>query len=988
MDTVAAEKLSTGPTKGSQARPPKVLVLGDDTRSFLATVRSLGRKGIEVHVAPADMQSPALRSRYIARIHRLPLYLGDGSEWVRAVLDLVAVERFTLIIPCQDTALLPFHAHRDLFEPRVRLAIPDPRAIEVLFDKEQTRTLAARLGVNIAQNLKPEECESSAEIFRRLGAPVVVKPKNSFRLDDLSRRGVVQIVDTPAQLPEATAHLPADSYYIEEFFDGSGVGLSLLAHRGDILLAFQHHRVHEGARGGAAPYRVSAPLAPELLAACQKITTHLEYTGVAMFEFRRNFTTGRWILLEINARPWGSLPLPIALGIDFPFRWYQLLVHGERTPPRDYRKGIYGRNLGLDFLFLLSEISGSASVSARFGVVCRWLASFSHLLIGRERDDTIVADDPLPGLLELAGLLRNYGHRLAARLPITAEVEGLTEHNRVRRALQRAMKTSGRINLLFVCFGNICRSPFAEGIVANLSAEHRDRVSVTSAGTYPVSGRTSPNEAVEAADAFAVDLAQHRSRALDDRMIEDASIIFVFDEKNCAAILSRFGTPNVPVVLLGRLTRKSKRGEIADPFGRPSEEYNRTYDQITDAARSLQRSLAAVLPRAEGGRTGITKLFVDYQLDTQITFSICPIDDYANLAETWRDLETRANASFFLTWDWIGCWLEQARVPGFVVSGRRNGKVVLIGIVHPASYRRHRVINSHALLLNQTGNPELDSITIEYNGFLIDRNIGGPLQGCLEFLQHAEVTKIVGRRWDEIHMDGVPESFELEARDSGLNVWLRSRKPSWRVKLDEIRKSGTSYLDHLSANTRYQIRRSIRLYENRGPITATRAADPEEALRFHAEMQTLHQRYWISRGFSGSYAVPFYGKFHQELLMRCVASGTVEFVRVAAGSFVIGYVYNFVHDGWVCAYQTGLAYDTNPQLKPGLVAHYLCIEKHLKEGARYYDFLAGDSQYKRSLGEPGPDMLELVLQRPRAKLRIEGALREVKRAFTGTPLEA
>src|SRR5262249_54393694 len=162
------------------------------------------------------------------------------------------------------------------------------------------------------------------------------------------RRAVVHILDTPAELTRATASLESGAYYFEEFFEGRGVGLSILADRGNIALAFQHHRVHEGARGGAAPYRISAALDPELLGACTKITRHLAFTGVAMFEFRRNFAAGRWILLEINARPWGSLPLPVSLGIDFPFCWYRLLVDGESPEWRDYRIGIYGRNLGLD----------------------------------------------------------------------------------------------------------------------------------------------------------------------------------------------------------------------------------------------------------------------------------------------------------------------------------------------------------------------------------------------------------------------------------------------------------------------------------------------------------------------------------------------------------------------------------------------------------------------------------------------------------------
>ena len=49
---------ASGPS--STSRRGKALVMGDATRGFLATVRSLGRKGIEVHAAPFDFRAPAL----------------------------------------------------------------------------------------------------------------------------------------------------------------------------------------------------------------------------------------------------------------------------------------------------------------------------------------------------------------------------------------------------------------------------------------------------------------------------------------------------------------------------------------------------------------------------------------------------------------------------------------------------------------------------------------------------------------------------------------------------------------------------------------------------------------------------------------------------------------------------------------------------------------------------------------------------------------
>ena len=66
----------------------------------------------------------------------------------------------------------------------------------------------------------------------------------------------------------------------------------------------------------------------------------------------------------------------------------------------------------------------------------------------------------------------------------------------------------------------------------------------------------------------------------------------------------------------------------------------------------------------------------------------------------------------------------------------------------------------------------------------------------------------------------------------------------------------------------------------------------------------------------------------------------------------------------VYAYQSGFLFEADAKLKPGLVSHVLCIEDHLQNGMALYDFMAGDARYKSSLGQPGPDMRYVLVQRP------------------------
>ncbi|MDQ3647436.1 MAG: low molecular weight protein arginine phosphatase [Actinomycetota bacterium] len=134
-------------------------------------------------------------------------------------------------------------------------------------------------------------------------------------------------------------------------------------------------------------------------------------------------------------------------------------------------------------------------------------------------------------------------------------------------------------SLLFVCLGNICRSPFAEW----LAREHLDEErGLLSAGTYPVPGRRAPAEAIAAARAFGVDLHAHRSRVLSREMLQQADAVYVFDHANRRAVASEQPNCSKRVHWLGALSDDGPLS-ISDPFGGPPREYELVYRQIAEA---------------------------------------------------------------------------------------------------------------------------------------------------------------------------------------------------------------------------------------------------------------------------------------------------------------------------------------------------------------------------------------------------------------------
>lgn len=355
------------------------------------------------------------------------------------------------------------------------------------------------------------------------------------------------------------------------------------------------------------------------------------------------------------------------------------------------------------------------------------------------------------------------------------------------------------------------------------------------------------------------------------------------------------------------------------------------------------------------------------------------IADLSDFGNAWQELEARSDASFFQSWCWIGTWLTTLP-PSFkpmALRISRGDQLAGLGVLMFHAGKRHRIMPVGRLLLNETGDPHHDRLTLEYGGILCETTERSTItEAAFRWLEANDP------RWSELCLSGLlPETLtdiSKAARAVGLMSWVPDLKPCDYVDLSEVRDGKDNYLSQLSRNTRQQLRKALRLYEADGPITLTAAETLEQAQQFLDELAVLHQSYWVARGESGSFSNDYFTRFHKALVTAGFPDGKIQLLRASAGDQPIGYLYNFVHDGYVYGYQSGFRYDEDPKRKPGLVAHYLAIERNLQQDARIYDFMAGYGQHKRSLGNATQDMTWLVLQRDILKNRLEQRLRSFK----------
>jgi protein-tyrosine-phosphatase/predicted ATP-grasp superfamily ATP-dependent carboligase len=563
----------------------RVLVLGEDTCAFLATIRSLGRCGLEVHVAWCPLDAPALQSRYVKQVHRIPPYREETDNWIRAFQDVFQHQQFDLVLPIIDSAILPFQLHRAQFEPLARFCLLPDNTYHICTDKIETYKLAVREGVPLPRQRVVRNVEEALECAKDFGYPLVLKPKQSAVRQNPTVRQVVRKASNERELIELAKRMTAEQEVLAlENFIGGGLGVEVLCKDGQILTAFQHERVHEPMMGGGSSYRKSVSLHDGMHAATSRLMKALQYTGVAMVEFKHNPATGKWILIEINSRFWGSLPLSIAAGLDFPRYLYEMLLEGRTEFPREYRIGMFSRNWSKDMQWFLANLRADRSDPTLLSRPL-WSVTLevSNILLLRERSDTLVLDDSRPAWADLTQFFGEKIFRVLKALKPYRQTE--------QRRLLRLYRSATSVIMLF--YGNICRSPFAGAMLDRLAA---NKV-VTSAGTCLKIGRKPPPEAVEAAAAFGIDLLNHCSRVATSEEMRVNDLIIIFDRKNWLAIRSMCPEVMSRVAYLGAADPNGPL-EVQDPFGRGIDEFHECYKRVQHLVERLVRSMPKELPKS------------------------------------------------------------------------------------------------------------------------------------------------------------------------------------------------------------------------------------------------------------------------------------------------------------------------------------------------------------------------------------------------------
>lgn len=385
----------------------KILVLDGEQRSSLATVRSLGRQGLNIFVGSTKKRSLSGSSRYALKeiCYQDPLL--QPLKFVDNLKEVISREAIDILLPMTDASVYVVLMNEKKFRNIVKIPFPEFDSYVQASDKYMLIKRAQSLKIPTPETIFIHPTKNITDLITSINYPVVLKPRSSIlKINGRYIRAGVEIVYSAEELHKVLQEKPCFRHHfmIQEKLDGEGLGVFTLCKRGTLLAVFSHRRLREKPPWGGVSV-LSESIEPDAKAKefAIKLLENLKWSGVAMVEFKRDKRDGIPKLMEINARLWGSLQLAIDAGIDFP---HLLYLQSQGFPLPKVHRFDYARLrwlLGdIDNLYItLKGGRADSRLSGLYESLPTSLFNFFKEFHNRSRFQVLRSDDLRPFLREL-----------------------------------------------------------------------------------------------------------------------------------------------------------------------------------------------------------------------------------------------------------------------------------------------------------------------------------------------------------------------------------------------------------------------------------------------------------------------------------------------------------------------------------------------------------------------------------------------------------
>lgn len=340
----------------------RVIVTDADYISAFYITNSLGQKGIEVITCDNKKIALSYLSKYSVMHFVYPNPAEKPEEFISVLKEKIVHLKPALLIPVGLETTATIAKYKSEFNYIVKIQLPSWKNYVKAYDKFKTFCIAKKIGIPVPKTFIFNKYNLNM-IIKQLGYPIVVKSR--------LKSGLVYYANDMGELKKyINLILKKDGLapILQQYISGYGVGFFALYNKGKVQVTFSHKRLREyPLSGGPSTLRESIYI-PKINELGIKLLDKLDWDGVAMVEFKFDQKTNEYYLIEVNPKFWGSLPLSIYSGVDFPYYLYQVGTTGKITNKCSYYAvGVRCRNLlPGDILWVLDSAIHGLSIKEFF----------------------------------------------------------------------------------------------------------------------------------------------------------------------------------------------------------------------------------------------------------------------------------------------------------------------------------------------------------------------------------------------------------------------------------------------------------------------------------------------------------------------------------------------------------------------------------------------------------------------------------------------
>lgn len=305
--------------------PPAFVTFGW-CRNAYAVVRSLGQMGVEVHVGDPSSLAMSRVSRYCKSFTKLPDFFAEPQRYFYETCEALKKSGAKVLLPGHEDMGI-FCKWQDELPSGVMVVLPKNDTYDIVEDKFDCIELARKHGCPTPWTVKISEM-SDLERFRDSSDwPLVIKTRigngsKGIRIVDSFDELISQFRGLIEQYKLSPGRWPI----IQEYLPGAIAWVSVLYEKGKCVATSSCHplRHKELDIEGNATLRETGDY-DDLVAKAVSLMDAVKWHGIAQLEFIPD-RHGNFMLTEINARPWGSITLPVFSGVDMPYLWYLVAI--------------------------------------------------------------------------------------------------------------------------------------------------------------------------------------------------------------------------------------------------------------------------------------------------------------------------------------------------------------------------------------------------------------------------------------------------------------------------------------------------------------------------------------------------------------------------------------------------------------------------------------------------------------------------------------